>query len=256
MAAARRVSQLAATFSTWGLTTRFCARERDRSHAHHMHALPSSPRFASVATLLLGLALLAACNRGPQSSRSEHAPQAAPTLTAEQYPASLRRYYRLPVEDPDRDTLRRSLVNYLAGVGQSLVEAEDYDASVEHLATVTSLYLPSELEQHPPESLALVAEFLKGRGERAGDEARVLSALWLLLSLNRDDPQYATYYRDLRAWSEEARADYGMLTESIDGLIGRLEKRVQKDASAAARTDKLKARTEKPASESKGPEGP
>ena len=65
-------------------------------------------------------------------------------VTDEAYPEALRTLHKLPFDHPSRDPLRNRVLAYLEEQTPAVVEAGDYDAVVEHLARMTSLYSPED----------------------------------------------------------------------------------------------------------------
>jgi len=128
-------------------------------------------------------------------------------------------YRRLDPSDPQRKEIRASLVRFLVAEAEHVHAADEYDASVEKLARISSLYYPDELEGGLlPETLAL-AKYLRKQGEPRGDEARVLSALWIEKTLEPHNPEPKTQYEQLRRWSDEARENLGGVADHLTGLI-------------------------------------
>ncbi len=130
-----------------------------------------------------------------------------------------RAYRRLGRDDPQRPEVRAQLVRFLVAEAERVHAAQEYDAAVEKLARIASLYYPEELEGGLlPEMLAL-AKYIRIEGEPRGDEARVLSALWIESKLEPHNTEPAEQYKQLRTWSDEARANLGGVSEHMSGLI-------------------------------------
>ncbi len=130
-----------------------------------------------------------------------------------------RAYRRLDPSDPQRTAIRQRLVHYRLKEAEGAHRADEYDASVEQLASITSLYRPEELGSGLVPEMLPLATYLRAQGEHRGDEARVLSALWIQarLAQNKEEPQQQ--YDVLRRWSDEARRDLGGVGEHLKGLI-------------------------------------
>lgn len=130
-----------------------------------------------------------------------------------------RAYRRLDPSDPQRAEVRASLVRFLVAEAERVHAADEYDAAVEKLARISSLYYPAELEGGLlPETLSL-AKYLRKQGEPKGDEARVLSALWIEKTLEPHNPEPKAQYAQLRRWSDEARENLGGVSDHLSGLI-------------------------------------
>jgi len=179
-------------------------------------------RAATALALLLPIGA-SGCSRGGEAPVTETAASLGPELDEYTFPTALRAYHRLPIEDAQREAQRAQLLRYLEVRGAVHVDAADYDGAVSHMADVTSLYTPTELGEAPPPSLSPVAEFIRRKGERRGDEGRVLSALWLLKSLHPEDAALAEEYAALLRWSDEVRRDLTAGTEHLNGVIEVLE---------------------------------
>lgn len=171
----------------------------------------------------LGLLLVGCGGRqlpAPQVPPIQGVPEQVDELT---YSDALRSFHRLPDSDKRRAEVRRRLLAYLGERSAEVVEAEDFEAAVELLKTTTGLFRPRELAEHMPEHAGSLAKLIRTKGEPRGDEARVLSALWILGRLDPDNKALALEYERLRRWSDEARRDLPGATEHLDGLITVLE---------------------------------
>ncbi|MDB4990066.1 MAG: domain protein putative component of TonB system, partial [Myxococcaceae bacterium] len=130
-----------------------------------------------------------------------------------------RAYRRLDPNDPQRPAIRERLVHYLLREAEGAHRAEEYDAAVEELGSITSLYRPEELAAGLVPGLLPLAHYLRVEGEHRGDEGRVLSALWIEARLADDKKEPERQYQLLRRWSDEARRDLGGVGEHLKGLI-------------------------------------
>lgn len=152
------------------------------------------------------------------------------SVTEASYGDALRTFYRLPLDDNDRDRLRAQLVGVLAARTPHLAELHDYPKLVEHLFELTQLYSPEELADGTlsPE-LEAVAKLVIERGSPRGDEGRVLSGLLIEAALHRDQPEHAAAYEKLAAWGKDSRmalAGLGPL-ENYEGLVTAWEEHVR-----------------------------
>jgi tetratricopeptide (TPR) repeat protein len=169
--------------------------------------------------LIAGTLLLAACaGRGKPTQTA-----AAVAMPAELDAASAARieraYRRLDPADPQRPQIRDRLVHYRLKEAEGAHRADEYDAAVEQLASITSLYRPEELAAGLVPELLPLAQYLRTEGERRGDEARVLAALWIQARLAQNKQEAEQQYQVLRRWSDEARRDLGGVGEHLKGLI-------------------------------------
>ena len=143
-------------------------------------------------------------------------------LDAQSFTRIERAYRRLDPGDPQRKAIRGRLVQHVLREAEGAQRAEEYDAAVEELGMIASLYRPEELADGLAPELLPLANYLRAEGERRGDEPRVLSALWIQSKLRKedDDRQEARkQYQLLRRWSDEARRDLGGVGEHLKGLI-------------------------------------
>ena len=169
---------------------------------------------------LLILCLLAGCARqGARTGEGTTPIKLPPTLDARSYAEGERAFSRLPPSDPQRGPLRAKLIHYLLSEAALHQAADEYEGTVEKLASVTSLYRPDELSQDLSPDLAELARYVRSRGERRGDEGRVLAALWVQKQLSPKDAEPRQQYEILRRWSDESRRDLGGVTEHLTGLI-------------------------------------
>jgi tetratricopeptide (TPR) repeat protein len=140
-------------------------------------------------------------------------------LDAQSFARIERAYRRLDPKDPQRPQIRERLVRYLLEEAEGAHRADEYDAAVEQLATIASLYRPEELAGGLLPELLPLASYLRTEGERRGDEARVLSALWIQAHVAKDKQEPERQYQLLRRWSDEARRDLSGVGEHLKGLI-------------------------------------
>ena len=116
-----------------------------------------------------------------------------------------RGYRKLDPDDPQRNGVRERLARYLLKDAEHAQAANEYDAVVEKLAKIAQLYRPDELKSRLLPELLPLATYLRKEGEQRGDEPRVLSALWIQMTLRKDDPEPREQYKLLRAFGDEAR---------------------------------------------------
>jgi tetratricopeptide (TPR) repeat protein len=175
-------------------------------------------RSARVVLCLLSVAAASGCARGKPTQTA--ASVALPAELDEQSFARVAHAYRrLDPRDPQRPTIRERLVRHLLHEAEGAHRADEYDAAVEQLASITALYRPDELAGGLYPELLPLAHYLRVEGERRGDEARVLSALWLQARLAQNKQEPEQQYQVLRRWSDEARRDLGGVGEHLKGLI-------------------------------------
>ena len=141
-------------------------------------------------------------------------------VTAESFAESRRAYDEMAPDDPSRALLRERLITYLAQAAEPLMEANDYDAVVDHFAQMTELYTSVEIARGPLfRGLRPLADWLLLRGSPRGDEARVLSAHFVLARIGAADASHTAAYEALVAWGREAREHLPGTTERLDGLV-------------------------------------
>ncbi len=188
---------------------------------------PEAVSFRRLRSRIQGLSVVLALGALATGCASRAKP-AAPAPSALAVPAILdaasaarveRAYRRLSPSDPQRVEVRAQLVRFLVAEAERVHAAEEYGAAVQKLARIASLYYPEELESGLlPEMLSL-AKYIRIAGEPRGDEPRVLSALWIESKLEPHNNEPKEQYEQLRAWSDEARANLGGVSEHLSGLI-------------------------------------
>ena len=170
----------------------------------------------------LPLVLLVGCaGTAVQAPRTLAVKPAPAVITESTYRQGLRSFQRMLRSDPHREPLRERLLEYLLAKSDAVIDSDDYEALVGHLAAFTSLYRPVELDSVPlPAGISRVGQALVERGSPRGDEARVLSALKVMSLANPQDKASASYYKRLLHWSFDSRAVLGGPLESYDdGLV-------------------------------------
>lgn len=173
----------------------------------------------SVTLLLLSGAALTGCGAHAASAGARQATVALPAeLDARGYSEMVRAYRKLALDDSQRAEVRARLVRYQLKQAEHARAANEYDAVVSQLAKMAELYRPEELATGLLPELDPLAIYLRKEGERRGDEARVLSALWMQAALRPDDPEPKEQYKQLRAFGNDARENLS-LGERYSGLI-------------------------------------
>ncbi|MET0344054.1 MAG: tetratricopeptide repeat protein, partial [Polyangiales bacterium] len=172
-----------------------------------------------VAALALSLLVAVGCAGRHKPVQSAATVALPAELDAQSFTRIERAYRRLDPADPQRKEIRQRLVRHVLREAEGAQRAEEYDAAVDELAMIASLYRPEELAEGPEPELLPLANYLRAEGERRGDEARVLSALWIQSKLVKDGTEPRQQYLLLRRWSDEARRDLGGVGEHLKGLI-------------------------------------
>ena len=174
------------------------------------------------ASFVIPLLIALGC-AGTASPRPTIAPPPPPpaVVTDTTYADALRHFWLRTADDPTREALRTRLVEHLLAKAPALITAGEYEAVVEHVATVTQLYTPAEIaDAKLPAGLEPLARFLVERGSPRGDEARVLSGLLVLRGIRAQDPAPADQYRRVREWGFDARAALGSPLERFEeGIV-------------------------------------
>ena len=122
----------------------------------------------------------------------------------------LRIYHSLARDSSARGPLRRVLVAYLDDEAGQVVASGDVERIAAHTMTLIDLCTPEDLDQGDvPTSLRPLAQALVERGERLGQEGRVLAGLRILRALEEDDAARARLeasYAEVASWGNDARA--------------------------------------------------
>jgi tetratricopeptide (TPR) repeat protein len=181
--------------------------------------LRAAPRLGWV-LLAVSLAVTAGC-AGPAQGAARPATvlDLPDELDEASYARAERAYLRLDPDAPERPELRARLVRHLLQQAERARAAEEYERVVDDVSHATSLYRPEELAKTLLPEFGPLARYLRTEGERHGDEARVLSALWIEKTLSPKSPEPQKQYDMLRRWSDEARQNLGGVTEHLSGLI-------------------------------------
>ncbi|MDD9967700.1 MAG: hypothetical protein OXR73_15810, partial [Myxococcales bacterium] len=178
------------------------------------HAIP-------LLVLLLLPMLQVACGSAPKPPPLRRVHRILPPhINDSTLPAHVRRFHELAIDDKERWDLRKGLIAHLRTKTQERLDADNYDAVVEHFVEFTSLYTPAEIaDGNLPDALEPICEYLIDHGSPRGDEARVLSSLLVLHNLHPDDSAHFEYYQRLRRWSIETRTGLGSPFGLDDELI-------------------------------------
>jgi tetratricopeptide (TPR) repeat protein len=141
-------------------------------------------------------------------------------ITDADYAEAVRVLHRMPMDDPRRDPVRQRIVAFLDRRGTSLLDVGQYDAVVEHFASITSLYDPEDLARGElPRQLEAPARFVRKHGSQRGDEGRAMAALWVLRALHPDDAALKREYDRVVSWGKAARSGLQNPLERYSGLI-------------------------------------
>lgn len=139
------------------------------------------------------------------------------TINDSTFDESLRRFWVLDVQAPERVALRARLVQHLAAKLPNLISGDDYSGVIERFASITALYSPAEIGKGLlPRELEAAARYLYDRGSPRGDEARVLSALVVLSSVRPAEPQWADLYQRIQAWGFDSRSAGSMQLDRFE----------------------------------------
>lgn len=163
------------------------------------------PVFPAVALIA---ALAIACGPGQVPSGTTAADVDMPAeIESANVGEALRLYQRLALDSPTRPILRERIVAHYAAQTPDLVEADDYDAMVEHFAAMTDLLTPQDIGAgRVPQALAAPAAYLIEHGSPPGDEARVLAAHLVLSRIEPDDEAHQGRYEQVSRWGRDARS--------------------------------------------------
>jgi tetratricopeptide (TPR) repeat protein len=196
-------------------STPSCSRAKAR--ALTLAARPA--RLRSLVVLgALAISLFGCAAHGTGKQATQTALDVPEELDAHGYAELRRAYRRLDPKDEQRSRVRARLVRYLLKDAEHAQAAEEYDAAVARLAKIAELYRPDELRKELSPEVLPLATYLRKEGERRGDEARVLAALWIQSALRPDDADAKQQYQLLRAFGNEARENLSA-SEHFSGLI-------------------------------------
>jgi tetratricopeptide (TPR) repeat protein len=145
-----------------------------------------------------------------------------PTVTGENVLELEREFLRSDAGDPQRRALRDALVAYHARDTDDVLAEGDYDAAVEHFASLSDYLTPAEVAacEIPPD-FGAVARWIIERGSRRGDEGRVMAAHLLLSCLTDGEARRASIAERERidTWGREVRAPLASPVQRYGDLI-------------------------------------
>ncbi|MCC7537085.1 MAG: tetratricopeptide repeat protein [Deltaproteobacteria bacterium] len=189
-------------------------------------------RIAFVAAVLFATAAAACGTTARTATRTDRdALRVPPRITEATYGELRRSFFSTPVDAEGRDRLRRALFAYLAQQHAATFDTtaevpeerqnEAYDRAVAAFAEMTELLAPEDfVPERMPRELAAGARFIATRGERRGDEGRVLAALYVLALIGGEDGARArAEYQRLDQWGRNARRALPGLTRPFDSAI-------------------------------------
>lgn len=129
----------------------------------------------------------------------------APSITDENLHEMERAFWRMAPGDPARVAWRDALVAHRSAKSAEVIARGNYDEVVGHLAELTTLLTPSDVEAgRVPDALAPLARWVIEHGGRRGDEGRVMGALVLLAAIDGDEAHRAERDR-IAGWGRDAR---------------------------------------------------
>jgi tetratricopeptide (TPR) repeat protein len=162
----------------------------------------------------------AACGSAGSPGSTLAGADAPEVQDAASFAEARRVYFSLPDGDPERESVRAGLLAWLGGRTDDVLATRDYDALVAHVESMADLFRPAELVPGSvPRAMAIAAEALRERGERLGDEGRVLGALYLLRLASPDDASLVEAYEQVARFSTEARASSPSEFDSARELV-------------------------------------
>lgn len=167
-------------------------------------------------------AVAVGCGARQATGTTGHHARKAETIQSEGAARKAQRMlWKVGLESAEASALQRSLSAYYTALAIPLIANDDYDAVAALFRRTTRLYSPAQLERGAfTSALGPLADYLYEYGSRRGDEARVLSALFVRARLAERPEADRTAYAELLAWGEEVRATLG---SEVDSLSGRLD---------------------------------
>lgn len=145
--------------------------------------------------------------------------EGTPTVTAENVYEFERAFWRMAPDDPARVTSRDALIAYRSQRSSEILERGDYAEIVGHLADLTTLLAPADIEAgRVPSELAPLARWIIENGARRGDEGRVMGALVLLGAIEGSEAHRSERDR-IAEWGQSARARISNPIERYGELI-------------------------------------
>jgi len=171
---------------------------------------------ASVAFALL----LAACGGPATDARHGGDGDGPPTIDASNVHEVHRAYLRMDPEDEARIAWRDALIAHYAQGSDAVLAEGDYDDVVEHLARLTELLTPADIEANRvPAVVAPLARWVIEHGSPRGDEGRVMGAHLLLAAIGDDRAEHLEDREQIAEWGRSARAGISNPIERYQGLI-------------------------------------
>lgn len=173
----------------------------------------------SLAALLL---LLAGCGGPPGGIAFGGAVAGAPpaSVNDENVHEVERAFWRMNPDDPGRVAWRDALIAYRSARTSEVVARGDYDEILEHLAQLTELLSPSDVEAgRVPREIAPLARWVVEHGAPRGDEGRVMGALLLLTAIGESPEANRAERERIERWGREARSSVDNPIERYGDLI-------------------------------------
>ncbi len=170
--------------------------------------------------VILVLLTLIGCGGPPGGVQHGGGAARPPTVTESNVHDVERTFWLMAQNDPSRTAWRDALFAYRNDRSAEILARGDYDQVVQHLANLTELLSPTDIEIHNvPTDVGPLAQWVARHGARRGDEGRVLGAL-LLLSAIGEQPELNDAERERVAqWSRDARSHIDNPIERFGGLI-------------------------------------
>lgn len=169
----------------------------------------------------LAIALfLAACGGPATGTRHGGDGDGPPAIDASNVHEVHRAYLRMDPADDARIAWRDALMAHYAQGSSAVLERGDYDAVVEHLARLTELMTPADVEANRvPDVVAPVARWVIEHGSPRGDEGRVMGAHLLLAAIGEDRDAHVSEREEIAQWGRSARASISNPIERYGELI-------------------------------------
>jgi tetratricopeptide (TPR) repeat protein len=175
-------------------------------------------RIASFALIAL-LGVLVGCG-GPSTGVQHAGNGQPPEVTDESFHELETRYWRMDAEDPARVVWRDALLAHLSRGSARILARGDYDEVIQHLARLTSLMTPEDVEEgRVPPLLAPLAHWVIEHGAPRGDEGRVMGAHVLLAAIGEDAATHRAERDSISRWGRDARVGIENPIERYGDLI-------------------------------------
>lgn len=131
-----------------------------------------------------------------------------------------RAFWRMAPDDPSRVAWRDALIRHRSSETAEVIARAKYDEIVVHLANLTSLLTPADIEaSQVPSEIAPLARWVIEHGAPRGDEGRVMGALVLLAAIGEDADAHHAERERIAEWGRRARAGIGNPIERYGDLI-------------------------------------